>query len=345
MCLATSSMCRSMARIRLRFDDLEIEFVDRGRAVEQVYEFAEKGTRFPVVVFGPEGCGKTTWLLQAVEILREQGYSVIYFNPLRRRFEAEVGIESIRHMILDRLKQVSTEYGFARLVWLVIDVAIEVLKHGRKRLAVVVDDAFQYLSTKEAAAIVKGLLELIEHPEESYERIVAIAATSEGLSRYEIGRHLWAWIRPMWNMPREGFEELYEKIPGPKPSFDEVWRLTGGNPRTLSMLYRARWGVDGVVEDITRSRGVTRDFVRKWMQYLADIVDDPDALMEKDVPEELKHALIEKNLIVYDLYSRNPELWVDEPPPEKDPELGIGRHIAWQTPLHREAIKRALQEL
>jgi hypothetical protein len=34
----------------------------------------------------------------------------------------------------------------------------------------------------------------------------------------------------MWNMPRKGFEELYEKIPGPKPSFEEIWRLTGGNP-------------------------------------------------------------------------------------------------------------------
>jgi len=49
---------------------------------------------------------------------------------------------------------------------------------------------FQYLSVKEAAAVVKSLLEIIEHPEESYEKIVAIVATSEGFSRFEIGRHL-----------------------------------------------------------------------------------------------------------------------------------------------------------
>lgn len=55
--------------------------------------------------------------------------------------------------------------------------------------------------------------------------------------------------------------------------------------------------------------------------------------------------LIEKNLVVYDLYSRDPELWVDEPPPERDPELGIGRHVAWQTPLHKEAVKRAIEKL
>jgi hypothetical protein len=36
--------------------------------------------------------------------------------------------------------------------------------------------------------------------------------------------------------------------------------------------------------------------------------------------------------------------WVDEPPLEKDPEIGVGREVAWQTPLHREAVKRALEK-
>ena len=333
-----------MARVKLSFaPGLELEFVDRDKGIRQVYEFAEKSTRLPIAVFGPEGCGKTSWLLQAVEILKEMGYSVIYFNPLRRRFEAEVGIDSVRQVILDRLRQASTEHEFARLVWLALDIAVAALKHGRRRLAIVVDDAFQYLSPREAAIIVKGLLELIEHPVESYEKIVAIAATSEGLSRYEIGRHLWAWIMPMWNMSREGFEELYRQLPEPKPSFDEVWRLTGGNPRILSMLYRARWGVDSVVEELARSKALTIDFVRRWRQYLADVIEDPDVLMERDVPEELKQALIERNLIVYDLFSRKPDLWIDEPPPEKDPEIGVGRYVAWQSPLHREAVRKALE--
>jgi len=37
---------------------------------------------------------------------------------------------------------------------------------------------------------------------------------------------------------------------------------------------------------------------------------------------------------------------VDRPaPPERDLELGIGKHVAWHTPLHREAVRRALQEV
>jgi len=86
-------------RVRLSFADLEVEFVNRDRAIQQVLEWSERGTWFPVVVFGPEGCGKTSWLLQAVEILKELGYSVVYFNPLRRMFEAEVGIESVKQVI------------------------------------------------------------------------------------------------------------------------------------------------------------------------------------------------------------------------------------------------------
>jgi predicted AAA+ superfamily ATPase len=49
-----------LRRVRLKFaPGLEVEFCDRVRGIKQVYEFAERGTRFPVVVYGPEGCGKT----------------------------------------------------------------------------------------------------------------------------------------------------------------------------------------------------------------------------------------------------------------------------------------------
>jgi predicted AAA+ superfamily ATPase len=57
-----------MRRVKLSFAaGVEVEFTDRDRAIRQVEEFAEGGTRFPIVVFGPEGCGKTAWLKQAAE--------------------------------------------------------------------------------------------------------------------------------------------------------------------------------------------------------------------------------------------------------------------------------------
>jgi predicted AAA+ superfamily ATPase len=52
---------------------VETEFADRDRALEQVAEWAEKSTRWPVVIFGPEGCGKTAFLRQSTVMLRELG--------------------------------------------------------------------------------------------------------------------------------------------------------------------------------------------------------------------------------------------------------------------------------
>jgi hypothetical protein len=335
-----------MRRIKLSLvSGLDVDFVDRDVAIQQVIKWAGRGTGFPIVVFGPEGCGKTSWLLQSVEVLREAGFDVIYFNPMRRRFEVEVGIESLRQHALNVLKQAASEYALAKLAWSVIDLAIEAIKHGRGRLAVIVDDAFQYLDKREAALIIKGMLELIEHPPEHYEKIVAIAATSEGLSREEIGRHLWAHLTPMWNMPKEGFRQLYEELPGSKPPFEDVWRLTGGNPRVLAELYGSGWRTEDVVKRLIDSKYLATDTIRKWRNWLTEAIEDPDRLWGRGAPEDLLRWLVEKNLVIYNMHHREPQFWIDEPPPERDPELGIGRHVAWQTPLHREAVRRALEEV
>ncbi len=58
----------------------------------------------------------------------------------------------------------------------------------------------------------------------------------------------------------------------------------------------------------------------------------------------LMNKLIEQNLIMEIPEWRDPWYWTGgEPPPQKDPELGIGKDLAWQTPLHREAVRRTLK--
>jgi hypothetical protein len=44
------------------------------------------------------------------------------------------------------------------------------------------------------------------------------------------------------------------------------------------------------------------------------------------------------------MYRREGWAWMDQPPPEEDPEIGVGRRVAWRTPLHREAVRRTLAE-
>ena len=217
----------------------------------------------------------------------------------------------------------------------------ELLKRRKKKIAVTADDASQAIGL-DKAAYVKGLLNMIEHPQYEYENIVVLVATGEGMTRREIGRHLWADITPMWNMAKEGFRELYDKMPGPRPPFEEVWRWAGGNPRVLTKLYETKWDAGRAASHLLDEKGLSASFVARWRGWLEKAVEDPDVLWSPDAPEELINELEEKSFIVYNLYTRDRFFWIDTPPPEKDMELGVGKNAAWQTPLHREAVRRAL---
>jgi len=321
---------------------VETEFVDRDRALAQIAEWAQRGTRFPIVIFGPEGCGKTAFLRQAAAMLRDLGYDVFYLHPLDGVFAAEVDDPEVKSLFVDLVRKTLEDEKWGRLALAVFDLTREILKKRRRKIAIIADDVFQVIGLDKAAAYVKGLLNMIEHPVYRYEKIVVLVATSEGVTREELGRHRWSIAMPMWNMPRDGFRQLYEKLPDPKPPFEEAWRITGGNPDMLSKLYTAKWDKNAVVTWLAKEKRLTPDFVARWRGWLEKIVDDPQALWSPDAPEELIKQLVERNLILYNIYERQQIFWIDEPPPERDPELGIGRDVAWQTPIHREAVRMAL---
>jgi len=337
-----------MKRARLSFaPGLQIEFADRDRAIRQVLEWGERGTRYPIVVFGPEGCGKTAWLKQSAEVLRELGFEAMYVNPLHKDVIPCTDVREVAQRFMEAAAEVAGASTQLRLATLATLAVRELLTRWRKRrVAVLVDDVFQAIGLDRAEVYVKELLGLIEYPPESYENIVAVVATSEGVSRWSIGRHRWAWVMPMWNLSKRGFEELYEllrKSLGSMPSFEDAWMLTGGNPDMLSKLYQVGWNVDALIDGIGKGKRITPGFIARWRGWLEGAIEDPDALWRPEAPEELVNELIERNLIVYDMYLRRPELWIDDPPLGKAPELGIGENVAWQTPLHREAVRRALQ--
>jgi hypothetical protein len=145
-------------------------------------------------------------------------------------------------------------------------------------------------------------------------------------------------------MSRRGFEELYERLPGPRPPLEEAWRLTGGNPEVLARLYQARWDVEAVVRSLAASKRLDA-FVLSLSDEgrgrLLEAVEDPDSLFTREgMP--LLERLVELNLVVDSITYRDGFLWIDEPLPDRDLELGIGEHVAWQTPLYREAVRRAV---
>ena len=332
-----------MKRIKLAFASRDVEFTDRDVALEQISILAERGTYTVHVVYGPEGCGKTALLKQAKAVLEEEfGYHVLYANPLAKRAEEILQYSPTARELVEKAFSIFSD-PLAKAVDLTINVAGWIMqKFRRSRVAVLMDDIFQAVGVENAEAYVKALLNLIEWPPAEYDKIVVLVASSEGITRERVGRHRWATIKVMWNMAREGFRQLYDVLPSPKPPFDETWKWTGGNPDALEGLFEAGWDVERVVEDLAVDKGLSAAFAERWRVHLAKALEDPDYLWEEPEAGGLAKELVEKNLVVL-LKGRRPDAWVDQPPPERDPELGIGRYYAWQTPLHREAVRRALE--
>jgi len=334
-----------MSGVKLRFADLEVEFADREVAIKRIEEWAEKGT-YPVkVIYGPEGCGKTALLRQTKAILEEHNYNVIYINPLAEEGRMLTYTSTIKDFVKEVLRAVPEPYS--KVVDVAINIAGYIMKKlSKPRVAILMDDIFQAVGLDKAERYAKALLNLIEYPPGEYEKIVTIVTTSEGLSKRDIGRHRWANLLPLWNMSRDGFRQLYIQVPGDKPRFEDLWRLSGGNPAMLARLYETGWNADEVLKNVMREKHLI-SFVAtlssEEREILREALSDPDTLISKDGVKVLE-KLIELNLIVDEIYFRDPELWVDIPPPEKDLELGIGRYVAWQTPLYREAVRKAIEQ-
>jgi len=113
----------------------------------------------------------------------------------------------------------------------------------------------------------------------------------------------------------------------------------------LAKLAEAQWSPEKVARRIASLKKL-QYFVnslsaneKRWLQ---DATKDPDTLFTRErIP--LLNKLAKRNLIADDIPPRSTDLWIDSPPPEKDADLGIRKHVAWQTSIHWEAVKTALK--
>jgi hypothetical protein len=104
-------------------------------------------------------------------MLKEAGFDVLYLHPLDRVFNAEVEDQDVKTAFLNLVKQSLEDERWGRLALAVFDLARKLLEKRRRKVAVVADDIFQAIGLDKAAMYVKGLLNMIEHPEHKYEKL------------------------------------------------------------------------------------------------------------------------------------------------------------------------------
>ncbi len=63
-------------------------------------------------------CGKTAWLLQSVELLKELGFDVIYINVPNREVLAEFNIADLRSKFITLAKEAIAQNALGRLACL-----------------------------------------------------------------------------------------------------------------------------------------------------------------------------------------------------------------------------------
>jgi len=85
---------------------------------------------------------------------------------------------------------------------------------------------------------------------------------------------------------------LCVEVQGLNQAFEDVWRLTGGNPRMLSMLFEVMWNADAIIKAFVEEKRLTQSFVNRWRSVLEEAVKDPDTLWRFDADEEPPKLLL-----------------------------------------------------
>ncbi len=325
--------------IRLPEIGREIYFVDREVELAQLEQMALHGYVFPVAIYGPEGCGKTTLLRCFFDAIRRRnGNTVAIYidaleeNDIRRALHSS--IEELWNVVEVSLQFLPVGTQLARSIVAMLRKLHEKVPLRGKNVVVIVDDVYRAIGLENVDRYTKSLYESIDylHRYMDVGKVLILLTTSEGVSKRELHRHTYVHVYMLWNLPREGFEELVQQLEPPRNiDTDTLWRLTGGNPRALIELARLGWSIG-----LWRAR-IFEDRIRRVLNLvdrdrLKSLAEDPDSdwrtaelLEEMGLMIELKRVLVLGRA------------------PDPDPELGIGRDWAWQLPVYRDLLLEALR--
>ncbi|RLE57949.1 MAG: hypothetical protein DRJ40_01720 [Thermoprotei archaeon] len=329
-------MTSKLPHLKLSIYGLRIRFVNREHEVRYLLELLDRRYAFPLAIYGPEGCGKTT-LLKYLGLVLESlpNTTFIYVDALEQqdiKRALTLRDKYLWELVEDLIHEVPVGKSIAlSIMKLIREYAQRRGLRGRK-IVVAVDDAYEAIGLENVTRYTKSMYEWIKVLYEEFyvDSVLILLTTSEGRSKRVLSRHTYVHTYMIWNLPRKGFEELVEQF-SPPHSTDYLWSLTGGNPRALIELMLMKWDVDRWISSIVESR--IRKVLREFpASRLRAVIEDPDA--DPEVAEKLEDCglMIELRRV----------MTISEVP-ERCPELGIGYEWAWQIPAYKYALSRVLK--
>ncbi|MDK6029358.1 ATP-binding protein [Ignisphaera sp. 4213-co] len=211
-------MKESSYTIHIEELDRVVSFVDGEKEFSQLREVVFRGTVFPFVIYGPEGCGKTSLLRFVARELRSYGDTVVVYVDALEGFDVEKALFSSHREIIDFVQNlISVPLGasIARAVMRVVSRFAQGVGIENRNVVVILDDVYRYT---------KSLYEWIGYLHEKYRvsNTAIVLTTSEGISKRILSKHTYVSIHMMWNLPRRGFEEFVEQL-NPHIDVEEIW--------------------------------------------------------------------------------------------------------------------------
>jgi ABC-type cobalamin/Fe3+-siderophores transport system ATPase subunit len=322
-------------------------FINRERELETLLRLAEAGTPLPLYIYGPEGCGKTRLLREFAGRLTGD-YVVVYIDAQREDPSEALHVrpaEAALQAVQSIAEAAGSLAGLVRLVGRLVELlARRILLRGR-RLVVIVDDAARPLGPRQLEGYVKSLQQLTEELPERYEltSILTLVSTSEGESLERISRHSYADIRLLWNLPPQAARRLAAGLGVEDEKADQLVAITGGNPRAIieaAVNYQADislWLRNTVKPRVLRAARRARE--RNVDQGVRAIAENPDAVYENPEPQIVKayKLLLRENMVIDKSHL---QLHGEELKP--NPEMAIGKYVAWQLPAYRDEMLKVL---
>ena len=328
-------------------------FVDREAELEALARWSSRQRATPLYIYGPEGCGKTRllreYITKADELLGGDVLAV-YIDALEAGspLHAVLSKPRVPGRLVEEAVSAAVSGPVGRLLALSVSRLVELLAerlYGGRRLrgriiVLVVDDVARAIGVERVEWYVKHLYELMWRVVEEYEpeAFNIIVSTSEGESLELIQRHRHAVARLLWNLAKDPFQVLAEKLGAPESiDRERLWRLLGGNPgKLVELAYNYDWGLDEMLSEyLDRLRVVATEAAEKGLvEKLLEATSNPDILVGEPV---LREMLTRANLVT------RTGLLLEGGRLEEDRELGIGRLYAWQTPLYPTLLRKLLE--